>query len=314
LSFAVVSHLPPLKARIDKKGIGAAGSGLGGLILSNVTRVTLEKYGVKWSLIINGLISLVCLVPTIILFKSRHKKVGSRVASFQMKWLVHPGYIWVLLWGFFSRMFHSTSPTPSALSLISSSDVLYRPILTCILRNIRSRSHPDPRRSSSIDSLRSSDARSTSVGYRPRLWRTNQHDSNMLLHIWTLMPRNLATSKLIRCSHLLRPCSGIHGRNDLVGCYSDHSSNSGCQRCFFGAGHLLGGLRAECTSWSAYCGCAIRVFTETAGKARGRSVLHFHWVMWGHGYVECILSVRSKAISAGRLEGTENYISRVLLN
>jgi hypothetical protein len=91
--------------RADIQGIGAAGSGLGGLVLSNITRVTLEKYGVKWSLIINGLISLVCLVPTVLLLKSRHKKVGSRVASFQLKWIVHPGYIFVLLWGFFSRMF-----------------------------------------------------------------------------------------------------------------------------------------------------------------------------------------------------------------
>jgi hypothetical protein len=104
LSFAVVGHHSNLELLTDQQGIGAAGSGLGGLILSNVTRVTLEKYGVKWSLIINGLISLVCLVPTIILFKSRHKKVGSRVASFQLKWLIHPGYIWVILWGFFSRM------------------------------------------------------------------------------------------------------------------------------------------------------------------------------------------------------------------
>jgi hypothetical protein len=274
----------------------------------------LEKYGVKWSLIINGLISLVCLGPTIILFKSRHKKVGSRVASFQMKWLVHPGYIWVLLWGFFSRMSLSTSPKPSPLSLISSPDVLYRPILACILRNIRSRSHPNPRRSSTIDSLRSSDARPTSVGYRPRLWRTNQHDCNLLLHLWPLMPRNLATSKLVRSSYLLRPSSRFHGRNDLVSRYPDYGSDSWCQRCFFGAGYLLGGLRTECTSWSAYCGCASRVFAETAGKAGGGSVLHLDRVVWGHGYVECILSVWSKTVSAGRLEGTENHVSRVLLD
>jgi hypothetical protein len=274
----------------------------------------LEKYGVKWSLIINGLISLVCLVPTIILFKSRHKKVGSRVASFQMKWLVHPGYFWVLLWGFFSRMFHSISPNLSPLSLISSSDVFYRPILACILRNIRSRSHPDPRRSSTVHPLCSSDARSTSMGYRPRLRRTNQHDCNLLLHLWPLMPRNLATSKLIRSPHLFRPSPRFHGRNDLVSCYAYNGPDSGCQRCFFGACHLLGGLRTECTSWSAYCGCAIRVFTETAGKARGRSVLHLDRVVWGHGYAECILSVWSKTISAGRLEGTENHMSRVLLD
>lgn len=107
LSFAVVSldlqDTPRADSQADEQGIGAAGSGLGGLVLSNVTRVTLERYGVKWSLIINGLISLAVLTPTTLLFKSRHKKVGSRVASFQLKWLVHPGYVWVLVWGFSSR-------------------------------------------------------------------------------------------------------------------------------------------------------------------------------------------------------------------
>lgn len=85
------------------QGIAAAGSGLGGLVLSNITRVTLERLGVKWSLIINGLISLVVLTPCALLLKSRHKKVGSRVATFQLKWFVHPGYVWVLLWGFTCR-------------------------------------------------------------------------------------------------------------------------------------------------------------------------------------------------------------------
>ena len=118
LSLSYVTILA-LDRRADIQGIGAAGSGLGGLVLSNVTRVTLEKYGVRWSLIINGLISLVCLVPTVVLLKSRHKKVGSRVASFQLKWLVHPGYVWVLLWGSFSRM----SSNPFVLILLKSRTV-----------------------------------------------------------------------------------------------------------------------------------------------------------------------------------------------
>lgn len=71
-----------------------------------MTRVTLERLGVKWSLIINGLISLVVLTPCVLLFRSRHKQVGSRSATFQLKWLVHPGYIWVILWGFTCRECH----------------------------------------------------------------------------------------------------------------------------------------------------------------------------------------------------------------
>jgi len=201
-------------------------------------------------------------------------------------------------------MFRWISSNPPLLSLIFSSDVLHRSVFARFIRNLWSRSHSDPGRSSTIDPLRSPDARSTSMGYRPRLRRTNQHDRDLLLNIWPIMPCNLVTRKFIRSSHLLRPCSGVHGRNDLVGCYSDHSSNSGCKRCFFGARHLLGGLRTECSGWSAYCGCATGVFPETIRKAGSRSVLHFHWVVWGNGHAKLLMSVWSKKVPAGRLEGT----------
>ena len=150
------------------------------------------------------------------------------------------------------------------------------------------------------------------MGYWPRLRRTDQYDRDLLLHIWPIVPSNLVTSTFIRCSHLLRPSSRFHGRNDLVSRYAYHRSDRGCQRCIFGPGHLLGGVRTECAGRSAYRGRAIRVFPETSRKAGGRSVLHINRVMWGNGYAECFLSLWSKTISAGRLEGTENHMSRLL--
>jgi hypothetical protein len=84
--------------------VAAAGSGLGGLILANTTRAILEQpsLGVKWALIINGGISGMVLFPSIALLRSRHKAVGARSVPYQAKWFVHPGFVWVLLWAFFS--------------------------------------------------------------------------------------------------------------------------------------------------------------------------------------------------------------------
>ena len=80
------------------KGVSAAGSGCGGLIFANTTRVALEHLGVKWALVINGLISAAVITPTIFLLRTRHKQLKARSLSFEFKWFIHPGYIWVLLW------------------------------------------------------------------------------------------------------------------------------------------------------------------------------------------------------------------------
>ncbi|KIR35552.1 hypothetical protein I352_01827 [Cryptococcus deuterogattii MMRL2647] len=83
------------------QGLAASGSGLGGLILSNTTRILLEKLSVKWALIINGCISLVLLLPGLLLLRGRHKVIGARQAPLELKWLWHGGFLWVWLWGVF---------------------------------------------------------------------------------------------------------------------------------------------------------------------------------------------------------------------
>ena len=84
------------------QGIANAGSGLGGLVLSNTTRLALTHVGVKYALIINGLISLVILVPAVALLRGRHKQVGAKSAPLQVSFLWHPGFVWVWLWGAFA--------------------------------------------------------------------------------------------------------------------------------------------------------------------------------------------------------------------
>jgi len=82
----------------DRQGIANGGSGLGGLIFANTTRLSLESLGVKWALIINGLISGIILVPVVVLMKGRHKQLKAKSLSLELKWFVHPGFVWILLW------------------------------------------------------------------------------------------------------------------------------------------------------------------------------------------------------------------------
>ncbi|ODN95882.1 hypothetical protein L198_04501 [Cryptococcus wingfieldii CBS 7118] len=86
------------------QGIAACGSGAGGLLMANTTRVIIEKFSVKWALIVNGLISAALLTPGLFLFKGRHKQMKARQAPLEFKWLWHQGFVWVWLWGAFTIM------------------------------------------------------------------------------------------------------------------------------------------------------------------------------------------------------------------
>lgn len=71
---------------------------MGALILSNTTRVAIQSIGIKWSLVINGLVSLILLIPAILFARGR-KSLGARMDPLQAHFLWHPGYFFVLLWG-----------------------------------------------------------------------------------------------------------------------------------------------------------------------------------------------------------------------
>ncbi|TKY90129.1 hypothetical protein EX895_000127 [Sporisorium graminicola] len=105
------------------QGLSASGSGLGGLVLANTTRYLIQEKSLKYALICNGIVSFVVLLPCIALMKStepstlhflpsrfRRSKAGDssataanvRKSPLELKWLVHPGYAFVLLFGVFS--------------------------------------------------------------------------------------------------------------------------------------------------------------------------------------------------------------------
>ncbi|EST09734.1 Major facilitator superfamily [Kalmanozyma brasiliensis GHG001] len=105
------------------QGLSAAGSGLGGLILANTTRYLISHKSLQYALICNGIVSLVVLFPCITLMKStepqtlriipsRFRKTTElpptaariRKNPLELKWLVHPGYAFVLLFGVFSMV------------------------------------------------------------------------------------------------------------------------------------------------------------------------------------------------------------------
>lgn len=87
------------------QGIAAAGSGLGALVLSSTTRYLLENKSLKYALVTNGLVSLVVLTPCIILMKATEAGRTKQLSKpLDLKWLRHPGYVFVLLFGNFAMI------------------------------------------------------------------------------------------------------------------------------------------------------------------------------------------------------------------
>lgn len=152
------------------QGIAAAGSGLGGLILSNTTRVVLEhpKLGVKYALIINGGISGIVLFPTIALLRGRHKAIGARSAPYEPKWFIHPGYIWVLSWAFFSSKLCSSTLFRTLEAYPNSTGLLHCPLFPRFFRHLGTRSLSNPRSRFTVHLVRWTDIRSTRMGVPTR--------------------------------------------------------------------------------------------------------------------------------------------------
>lgn len=91
------------------QGLANSGSGLGGLILSNTTRLLIDRLSVKYSLIVNGAISAGILIPCILLMKPRQRESDARSEPLQVSWLVHRGFMWVWIWGGFASMTYPPS-------------------------------------------------------------------------------------------------------------------------------------------------------------------------------------------------------------
>ena len=74
LGLIMVSNQPIVAQWFGKKrglasGIAGAGSGAGGLIYSNLTRYLLQKKGLRWAFLVNGLTSAAVMLPCTILMK-----------------------------------------------------------------------------------------------------------------------------------------------------------------------------------------------------------------------------------------------------
>jgi MFS family permease len=82
-------------------GLVSAGNGGGALALSFITHSTIDKFGLRWAMIINGIISFAVLLPCILLLRTRG---ATRYATLQTRFWKHKGYIWVLLWGNFASI------------------------------------------------------------------------------------------------------------------------------------------------------------------------------------------------------------------
>ncbi|KAH8900509.1 MFS general substrate transporter [Thozetella sp. PMI_491] len=86
------------------QGFATAGSGIGGLLFSNTTRLAIENIGVKYALICSGCVSAAVLFPAIFLLKERTKELKAKNAPLKVSFLWHAGFVWVWTWGAFSMM------------------------------------------------------------------------------------------------------------------------------------------------------------------------------------------------------------------
>ncbi|KAF8461805.1 major facilitator superfamily domain-containing protein [Gautieria morchelliformis] len=110
LGFLWIPALPLTNQWFSKKralaGVSyfAIGSGAGALTLSLTTQVIIQRLGLKWAFFINALISLAILVPVIFLLKSRVRIIQAKFEPIQYQMLLHPGFLYVWLWGFFINL------------------------------------------------------------------------------------------------------------------------------------------------------------------------------------------------------------------
>lgn len=88
------------------------GAGAGGLVLSNTTRVLIEKLSFSQALYINGAISAAVMLPCVLLVRKGPADVGMNAVSLQLRMLLHPAFVWVWLWGSLAGRYLPVFPKP----------------------------------------------------------------------------------------------------------------------------------------------------------------------------------------------------------
>jgi MFS family permease len=92
------------RKRSFANSIGAAGSGIGGLVYSLATNAMIQSIGLGWAFRILAIISCGINVVCALLVRDRNKAVGAIQIAFDAKLLKRPEFLLVLGWGFLSML------------------------------------------------------------------------------------------------------------------------------------------------------------------------------------------------------------------
>jgi len=93
-----------LKKRSFANSIGAAGSGIGGLVYSLASNAMIQSIGVGWAFRILAIVSCAANVICTILIRDRNKAVGSVQLAFDFRLFKRIEFLLLLGWGVFSML------------------------------------------------------------------------------------------------------------------------------------------------------------------------------------------------------------------
>lgn len=85
-------------------GIGACGSGLGGVVYSFAAGAMIEKIGLQWTFRVLGIVAFVVNTVCTLLIKDRNKIIGSRQLAFDLQLFKRFEYVLLLAFGWFSML------------------------------------------------------------------------------------------------------------------------------------------------------------------------------------------------------------------
>jgi MFS family permease len=92
------------RRRSFANSIGAAGSGIGGLIWSLATNAMIQNLGTGWAFRILAIVSAVVCGACALLLRDRNKEVGAVLLAFDTSLLKRPEFVLTLAWGTFSML------------------------------------------------------------------------------------------------------------------------------------------------------------------------------------------------------------------